>query len=173
LPKGRDGVAKFESEEDFVGGHFCGGIGGVVDDELGFLEVFDPIVLALIYKEPKHCLEVLICGFGLPVRLRMIRGREKQGHPQFVEQRLPQFGHKNAPPIRDDALRNPPSTHDRLEENVGPFCSGPGLLSRGEDDRSGFADILTKALGPLQHHENVNRLFGPQRREGMLNKSAS
>jgi hypothetical protein len=31
-----------------------------------------------------------------------------------------------------------------------------------------IADILTKALGPLQHRENVNRLFGPQRREGML-----
>jgi len=28
-----------------------------------------------------------------------------------------------------------------------------------------IADILTKVLGPLQHRENVNRLFGPQRKE--------
>jgi len=31
-----------------------------------------------------------------------------------------------------------------------------------------IADILTKALRPLQRHENVNRIFGPQRRKGIL-----
>jgi len=77
LAECRNGIAKFETEEDFVGRRLGGGICSIIDNEFSLFEILGPVVLTFIYKESQNCLEVLIRGFGLTIRLRMIGGGEE------------------------------------------------------------------------------------------------